>query len=144
MFTINSITNWFKVAKPEPTRENVIQQSAVHFEEFAEMCEAIGYNDLAEKVRIIKTNMVDECFSEATVNHWFKDVDRVELLDSLCDQIVTAIGVAYMMGFDINGALQEVDRSNWSKFVDGKPVINEHGKIIKGENYFKPNLVNYL
>ena len=66
-----------------------------------------------------------------------------ELLDALCDQIVTAVGVAHMFGMNIEGAMDEVNRSNFSKFVDGKPVFNEHGKIIKGPNYTPPDLTGF-
>jgi predicted HAD superfamily Cof-like phosphohydrolase len=69
---------------------------------------------------------------------------RVELLDALCDQIVTAVGVAYMMGMDIEGALAEVNRSNWSKFEGGVPVFNEQGKIAKGVEYTPPELSDYI
>ena len=70
--------------------------------------------------------------------------DRQLLLDSLCDQIVTAVGVAHMFGLDITGALEEVNRSNWSKFVDGEPVFNKHGKIAKGPNYSPPDLSKFV
>ena len=69
---------------------------------------------------------------------------KIELIDALCDQIVTAIGVAHMFGMDIQGALQEVANSNDSKFEDGRPVFNEHGKIAKGKNYFKPELAKFI
>jgi predicted HAD superfamily Cof-like phosphohydrolase len=70
-------------------------------------------------------------------------VDRQELLDALCDQIVTAVGVAHMFGMDIESALNEVNASNWSKFVDGNPVFNEHGKIAKGPGYFEPKIAEF-
>jgi predicted HAD superfamily Cof-like phosphohydrolase len=73
-----------------------------------------------------------------------RDVNEIELLDSLADQIVTAIGVAHMMGFDILGALQEVNRSNFSKFEDGKAVFDENGKIRKGKDYTPPNLESFV
>ncbi|MEG9499874.1 hypothetical protein [Mannheimia indoligenes] len=62
----------------------------------------------------------------------------------LCDQIVTAIGVAYMFGMDIQGALKEVADSNDSKFENGEPVFNEQGKIAKGKHYFSPNLKQFI
>ena len=65
-------------------------------------------------------------------------------LDALADGIVTATGMAHMAGMDIVGALGEVNRSNWSKFEDGKPVFNENGKIAKGKDYSKPELKPYL
>ena len=69
---------------------------------------------------------------------------REQLLDACGDQIVTAVGLCYMMGWDISGALAEIIRSNNSKFVDGKAIKNEHGKIIKGGNYTPPNLKPFL
>lgn len=133
MNEIASITNWFKEAVPTPTHDNVRVQVGVHLEETSEMLTAVGLRrnaiQLGEVAMMLKTNQLD-----------IRTIDRVELLDSLCDQIVTAIGVAHMLGMDISGALQEVDRSNWSKFVDGKAQFNDHGKIIKGPNYSAPAL----
>ena len=71
-------------------------------------------------------------------------VDRVALLDAICDRIVTGIGMAHMLGMDIIGALDEVNRSNFSKFEDGKPVFNEHGKIKKGRDYKAPELEKFV
>ena len=62
----------------------------------------------------------------------------------MCDQIVTAIGVGYMLDFDMVGALTEVNSSNWSKFEDGEPIFDENGKIAKGKDYFKPELAKYI
>jgi hypothetical protein len=58
----------------------------------------------------------------------------------LADQIVTAVGIASMLDMDIVGALQEVNRSNYSKFVNGRAVFDENGKIKKGADYSKPDL----
>ena len=69
---------------------------------------------------------------------------RCELLDALVDQIVTAVGVGHMMGMDVLGALEEINRSNFSKFEDGKPVFDENGKITKGKDYVKPNLEKFV
>lgn len=67
-----------------------------------------------------------------------------DLLDALCDQTVTATGVAYGIDFKFPDALGEVSDSNWSKFVGGKPIFDENGKIMKGPNYFKPNIAQYV
>ena len=48
-----------------------------------------------------------------------------------------------MEGMDIVGALDEVNRSNFSKFVNGKPVFDENGKIKKGANYKEPDLKRF-
>ena len=72
------------------------------------------------------------------------DYKLIELLDALCDQIVTAIGVAHMFGFDIKNALAEVNKSNWSKFENGKPVFYKNGKIKKGKYYKEPELEMFI
>ena len=48
------------------------------------------------------------------------------------------------MGFDMAGALAEVNKSNWSKFKDGAPVFDGNGKIAKADGYFKPDLAKFL
>lgn len=70
--------------------------------------------------------------------------DRKGYLDALCDQIVTAVGCAYDQNMDISNALDEVDRSNYSKFVNGEAIFDENGKIAKGPDYFKADLRKYI
>ena len=140
---IHSIKEWFKAAKPNPNTADVCVQIGCHYEEVSEMS-AVLYDGvrfaLASTAILYKINhseylvAVEELSADA----------RVELLDALCDQIVTAVGVAYMMGMDIEGALAEVNRSNWSKFEGGVPVFNEHGKIAKGAEYTPPELSDYI
>lgn len=140
--TVSHIKQWFELAVPAPTDKNRAVQTGVHFEEFDEMLEALSVpSGIREKVQgmatMLKTSMN---IPLDTLTH----EQKVELLDSLCDQIVTAVGVAHMFGMNIEGALAEVNASNWSKFVDGKPVFNEHGKIAKGPGYRKPNLLPFV
>lgn len=140
---IHSIKAWFKAAKPNPSTADVCVQIGCHYEEVSEMS-AVLYDDvrfaLAATALLYKKNrsryigVLEELSADA----------RVELLDALCDQVVTAVGVAYMMGMDIEGALAEVNRSNWSKFEGGVPVFNEHGKIAKGVEYTPPELSDYI
>lgn len=143
---IEKIINWFKAAKPNPTEKDKATQIGAHFEEVSEMMQALLCN--STQVHQIS----EEFYASPTID---KDIDgeamklpenwEIDLLDSLCDQIVTAIGVGYMMGFDMVGALKEVNLSNWSKFDEnGNPIFNENGKIVKGENYFKPDLAKFV
>lgn len=141
--SITDICNWFKAAKPEPTHDDVIAQMACHFEEVDEMIDSTNIhsfiNHLYEVRRNCKqirdNNLSSDCISK---------FDNLELLDSLCDQIVTATGVAYMMGFDIEGALKEVIRSNNSKMVDGQFEFDDNGKITKPESYSEPDLTPFI
>lgn len=137
--SITDIRNWFKAAKPEPTDKDICTQIGCHFEEVAEMTDALeccqAVQDMAEAYKGA---------NEAQVYAWVRDIDKLALLDALCDQIVTATGVAYMMGFDIEGALKEVIRSNNSKMVNGKFEFDANGKIAKPDSYSKPDLTPFI
>ncbi|RKV84374.1 MAG: hypothetical protein D8H97_05815 [Neisseria sp.] len=143
---IEKIINWFRAAKPNPTEKDKATQIGAHFEEVSEMMRALSCNSaqaeqLSQEFYVCDAidKDIDGEFVELSEN-W-----KIDLLDSLCDQIVTAIGVGYMMGFDMVGALQEVNLSNWSKFDEnGNPIFNENRKIVKGENYFKPDLAKFV
>ncbi len=146
--TTDSIKKWFETAVPEPTDKNRAVQIGCHFEEVHEMLEAIqpgsplgkGVRDAANDLKIGPSSSSEEAYLRNVLD----DVDRVELLDALCDQIVTAIGVAHMFGMDIQGGLAEVNRSNWSKFVEGKPVFDANGKIAKPTSYTEPVLKDFV
>ena len=141
---IHSIKEWFKAAKPEPTVKDAWVQIGCHYEEVAEMADALWDEEVLESAENTANNYKDteDCFI-----YFLEDLSesqRIQLLDAICDQIVTAVGVAYMMGMDIEGALVEVNRSNWSKFDGGVPVFNEQGKIAKGVQYTPPELSDYI
>lgn len=151
--TLNSIANWFAQAVPNPTTANVSVQLGCHFEEVREMivdglkadCPEEGAaGELHELANDFKTAPSDPEVM-AILEKRLAGIDRKELLDALCDQIVTSIGVAHMLGMNIQGALDEVDRSNWSKFKDGVPVFDANGKITKNpESYFKADMSAFV
>lgn len=141
MQLLESIKNWFAQAVPEPTDKNRCVQIGCHYEEVSEMASALGDEDLLDAASTASAcyKRKFSAFVEAIDN-----VDKIELADSLADQIVTAIGVAHMFGIDIVGALNEVNRSNYSKFVDGNPVFDENGKIKKPDAYSPPDLAPFI
>lgn len=138
--TVSEIKTWFQKAVPAPSDKNRAVQLGCHFEEVGEMLSAMRLfepclrDDLADISSALKKRLAVRCDA----------VDRTELLDALCDQIVTAVGVAHMFGMNIEGALTEVNRSNWSKFVNEAPVFDENGKIAKGPDYTPPDLTEFL
>ncbi len=87
-------------------------------------------------------NCIKEEFNELTKA--YEEGDQLEQLDALCDIIVTCVGKAYLNGWDIVGAMQEVNRSNFSKFENGKPIFREDGKIMKGPDFTLPELKPFL
>ena len=140
---IHSIKEWFKAAKPNPSTVDACVQIGCHYEEVSEMSAAL-YDDVTYALEATALNYQMHGSSYLGAVEELSADARVELLDALCDQVVTAVGVAYMMGMDIEGALAEVNRSNWSKFEGGVPVFNEQGKIAKGVEYTPPELSDYI
>lgn len=70
---------------------------------------------------------------------------KTELVDSLCDQIVTATGVLSRTGFNAEETLSRVNDSNFTKFDDnGDPIFNEFGKVTSGPNYKKPDFTDLV
>jgi predicted HAD superfamily Cof-like phosphohydrolase len=148
MNTIKSILDWFKTARPEVSAKHLHTQMGVHFEEVSEMlAEITGLND---ETSLLITNAKLACHELAehlkTNDHVIRInlEDRKNYLDALCDQVVTAVGCAHDQKMDIPNALDEVDRSNYSKFVNGEAIFDENGKIAKGPNYFKADLRKYI
>lgn len=146
--SVKEIKQWFDAAVPNPTKASQRVQVGCHSEEFCEMLDEMSEASNTDKrIMIFDSNSKTVLLSnELKKNPEFELIikDRMGFLDALCDQIVTAVGVAHMYGFDIEGALAEVSRSNTSKFEDNKPVFNEHGKIAKGKFYSKPDLTSFL
>lgn len=148
---INRTLSWFGVAKPKPTFNDYTTQLGCHYEEVSEMIEA------QNGCRTIQSNMMS-CLGDELKDQYVNDprpihetladdpqqTNDLEELDALCDQIVTALGTGYMKGYDMIGAMIEVNRSNWSKFENGKPVLKDNGKIAKGKYFTEPDLRPYL
>lgn len=143
--TIRSIVKWFEKTRPEKTARDYLAQLACHFEEVAECIEAIGHPAPAVRNLGMNIRATDAAFADTGyAGKPLPEGWRKELLDSLCDQIVTAIGVAHCANLDIVGALAEVNYSNWSKFENGEPIRDGYGKIIKGRNYKTPVLDGFV
>lgn len=140
--TVGEIKRWFDVATPNPLLTHKIMQIGVHMEEFTEMLDALGV-ECEETKRLTEQFKSRQGASIESIKD-MTDEAKVALLDSLCDQIVTAIGIACYMRMDIEGALAEVNRSNWTKFEDGKVVKDSMGKIVKGKNYTSPELKGFI
>lgn len=146
--TLRRTLEWFKEAKPTPRHEDLMVQLGVHFEEVCELLDVLlGTSQNASlNVLCAKENLhrLAEDMKANPLAYEIAHEDRVEALDALCDQNVTGAGVAYMLRMNFEEAMQEVNRSNFSKFVNGKAVLTEQGKIAKGPGYFKPDLTPFV
>lgn len=68
-----------------------------------------------------------------------------DVLDAICDSIYVLVGLALAMGMDIDGAMEEVHKSNMSKLdEDGKPIYRDDGKVLKGPNFKPPKLEKFI
>ena len=87
-------------------------------------------------------NLISEEYQETLAA--FKSNDMIEVADGLADMVWVIMGMCNSCGIDFDSVWQEVKASNMSKFPEGKAIKNEHGKIMKPESYFKPNIKKVL
>jgi hypothetical protein len=140
--SIAAINAWHQAARPKPTDDDLRVQIGVHIEEVAEFIDSlIGLNGDTETALAGARHLMHMLADRIKSGEYDVAIgNRKEALDAICDQIVTAVGVGHCAGFNTVAAVIEVDRSNWSKFINTHPLRNENGKIIKGPNYTPPNL----
>ena len=97
----------------------------------------------SEKINLLRIKLIEEELSEfkKAVN----ENNIVEVADALTDILYVTYGAGHAFGIDLDKCFNEVQKSNMSKLgKDGKPIYNEHGKVMKGPDYFKPDLSNFL
>ena len=74
-----------------------------------------------------------------------KDKDIVAVADALTDILYVTYGAGHAFGINLDACFEEVQNSNMSKLGnDGKPIYNDQGKVMKGPNYFKPDLSKFI
>ena len=97
----------------------------------------------SEKIVQLRYDLIKEELDELSVS--INDKDIVEVADALTDLLYVVYGAGHAFGIDLDKCFEEVQRSNMSKLdKDGKPIYNENGKVMKGPNYLKPNLKQFL
>ncbi|AJD82824.1 nucleoside triphosphate pyrophosphohydrolase family protein [Achromobacter xylosoxidans] len=144
-----TIANWFRASTPQPQPQNLSTQLGCHFEEVAEMLDTLnGHSEYAQYVLSNALNALEVLSNYCKENAGMITLEegmRAEFLDAICDQVVTGMGCAVLHNMDPHFALIEVNRSNWSKFVNGQPVRDPNTqKIMKGPDYFKPDLSKFV
>jgi len=96
-----------------------------------------------EKIVQLRCDLIKEELYE--LNQAIKDRDIKEVADALTDILYVTYGAGHAFGIDLDRCFDEVQQSNMSKLgSDGKPIYNESGKVMKGPNYFKPDLNKFL
>jgi len=96
-----------------------------------------------DKINKLRLNLIQEELDELKEALDKKDI--VEIADALTDILYVTYGAGHAFGINLDICFDEVQNSNMSKLdKKGKPIYNELGKVMKGPNYFKPNLKKYL
>ena len=91
------------------------------------------------KIVKLRIDLIEEELNE--LKEAVKNNDIVEVADALTDILYVTYGAGHSFGVDLDKCFDEVQRSNMSKLgVDGKPIYNESGKVMKGPDYFAPDL----
>ena len=96
-----------------------------------------------EKITKLRYDLIKEELEE--LGQAIKDKDIKEVADALTDILYVTYGAGHAFGIDLDKCFEEVQSSNMSKLdANGKPIYNENGKVMKGPNYFKPDLSKFL
>ena len=97
----------------------------------------------SEKINNLRINLISEELEE--LKDAIKNNDLKETIDALTDILYVTYGAGHAFGVDLDKCFEEVQNSNMSKLGDdGKPIYNESGKVMKGPNYFKPDLLKFI
>ena len=96
-----------------------------------------------EETMQLRYDLIKEELNE--LEQAMKTKDLKEVADALTDILYVTYGAGYAYGINLDKCFKEVQRANMSKLGnDGKPIYNEKGKVMKGPNYLKPNLKQFV
>ena len=96
-----------------------------------------------ESVAQLRYKLIKEELDE--LQNAIEGKDLLEVADALTDILYVTYGAGHAFGIDLDKCFVEVQQSNMSKLGDdGQPIFNEHGKVMKGPNYSKPNLKQFI
>ena len=96
-----------------------------------------------DKITSLRYDLIREELDE--LKEAIDNKDIKEVADALTDILYVTYGAGHAFGIDLDKCFAEVQNSNMSKLGDdGKPIYNEKGKVLKGPNYFKPDLKKFV
>ena len=97
----------------------------------------------SDKINKLRYDLIKEELDE--LNEAMSSKNLLEVADALTDILYVTYGAGHAFGIDLDKCFEEVKNSNMSKLDEkGKPIYNEKGKVMKGPNYFKPNLSKFI
>ncbi len=96
-----------------------------------------------DKINKLRIDLIKEELDELT--DAMKNKDLLEVADALTDILYVTYGAGHAFGINLDKCFDEVQNSNMSKLdKNGKPIYNDSGKVMKGPNYFKPDLSKFV
>ncbi len=96
-----------------------------------------------EKINDLRYNLIQEELEE--LKQAIDNKDLLEVADALTDILYVTYGAGHAFGIDLDKCFEEVQNSNMSKLgKDGRPIYNDSGKVMKGPNFYKPDLSKFL
>ena len=96
-----------------------------------------------DKINKLRLDLIREELTELT--EAMNNKDLLEVADALTDILYVTYGAGHAFGINLDKCFEEVQNSNMSKLDEnGKPIYNDHGKVMKGPNYFKPDLSKFV
>ena len=97
----------------------------------------------SKKINDLRYNLIKEELDE--LKQAIDKNDLLEVADALTDILYVTYGAGHAFGINLDNCFNEVQNSNMSKLgTDGKPIYNEAGKVMKGPNYYKPDLTKFV
>ena len=97
----------------------------------------------SDKINKLRIDLIKEELDE--LQEAMKNNDLLEVADALTDILYVTYGAGHAFGIDLDKCFDEVQNSNMSKLGEnGEPIYNDSGKVMKGPNYFKPDLSKFL
>jgi len=97
----------------------------------------------SDKINKLRLNLIEEELSE--LKSAMKNNDLLEVADALTDILYVTYGAGHAFGINLDKCFEEVQNSNMSKLdAAGEPIYNDVGKVMKGPNYFKPDLSKFI
>ena len=96
-----------------------------------------------DKINKLRIDLIKEELNELI--EAMRNKDLIEVADALTDILYVTYGTGHAFGIDLDKCFNEVQNSNMSKLDEnGKPIYNDSGKVMKGPNYFKPDLSKFV
>lgn len=137
---LESIDCWQRAADPTPTIGSMSKGLGYFLEEFNETLKSIKLDAAHDMHRREAWTLIEYLANSLKAGQsQVVAMDRGEVIDGLADTIVTAVGFGYRAGMNVPEATCRVDKANWDKYVDGKPLKNADGKVVKPEGWQPPD-----